>query len=166
MGVRGDPYLALGGFPGGRFVVGSRGVSEPEPFRLEIVVTDDDIDALGHASNIVFVRWIQDVALAHSAAVGLDIEAYRRLGAVFVVVRNEIDYLRPAMRGDTIECRTWISSVMAAKCLRSTEIVRREDSELLARSVTTWGFVEMATGRPRRITDPVREAFARPRAAG
>ena len=75
-------------------------MSAPDTFRLDLTVADDDIDVLGHASNIAFVRWIQDVAIAHSAAVGLDLEGYRRLGAVFVVVRHEIDYLRPALRGD------------------------------------------------------------------
>lgn len=136
-------------------------VSDKETFRLELTVTPEDIDALGHASNIAFVRWIQDVAVAHSAALGLGLEAYQRMGAVFVVVRHEIDYLRPALRGDVLEARTWISTVMAAKCLRSTELARKGDGQVLARGVTTWGFVEMATGRPRRITEEVRGAFER-----
>lgn len=136
-------------------------MSEPDTFRLQLVVTDEDIDALGHASNITFVRWIQDVAIAHSSAVGLDIEAYQRLGAVFVVVRQEIDYVRPAMRADVLEARTWISSVMAAKCLRRTELVRKSDGQVLARGLTTWGFVAVDNGRPRRIPDGVRTAFRR-----
>jgi acyl-CoA thioester hydrolase len=131
----------------------------PDTFRLELVVRDDDIDALGHASNISFVRWIQDVALAHSAAVGLDVDAYRKLGAVFVVVRHEIDYVRPALRADLLEARTWISSVAAAKCLRHTELVRRTDGALLARGVTTWGYVAFTNGRPKRIPEGVRTAF-------
>jgi acyl-CoA thioester hydrolase len=137
-------------------------VNEPGAFCVELTVEDDDIDALGHASNIAFVRWIQDVAIAHSTAVGLDLPAYQRMGAVFVVVRHEIDYVRPALRGDVIEARTWVSSVMAAKCLRSTELVRKTDGQLLAKGVTAWGFVELATGRPKRITEEVRMAFARP----
>jgi len=128
-------------------------------YAVELVVHDDDIDALGHASNIVFVRWIQEVALAHSSAVGLDLEAYQRLGAVFVVVRHEIDYLRPALRGDVLEARTWITDVMAAKCLRRTELVRKADGMRLARGVTTWGFVAFDNGRPKRIPPGVRDAF-------
>jgi acyl-CoA thioester hydrolase len=133
---------------------------EHETFRLQLTVRDDDVDVLGHASNIAFVRWIQDVAVAHSAAVGFDLDAYRRLGAAFVVVRHEVDYLRPAMLGDLVEARTWISSAMVAKVLRSTELVRVSDGQLLAKSLTTWGFVELATGRPRRIREELRLAFA------
>jgi acyl-CoA thioester hydrolase len=136
-------------------------VSQPDTFRLDLAVVDGDIDVLGHASNIAFVRWIQDVAVAHSAAVGLGLEAYQRLGAAFVVVRHEIDYLRPALRGEALEARTWISSVMAAKCLRATELVRKADGEILARGRTTWGYVELVTGRPRRIPDLIRAAFDR-----
>jgi acyl-CoA thioester hydrolase len=131
-------------------------VNEPETFCLELVVLDEDIDALGHANNIAFVRWLQSAAIAHSVALGLDLEAYRRLGAVFVVVRHEIDYLRPAMRGDVIEARTWVSNVMAAKCIRSTELVRKSDGQVLAKGITTWGFVEFASGRPKRIPLEVR----------
>jgi acyl-CoA thioester hydrolase len=131
----------------------------PRTFELDLVVADGDIDMLGHASNIAFVRWIQDVALAHSAAVGLGFEAYQRIGAVFVVVRHEIDYMRPALRGDALQARTWISGVRAASCERTTQLVRVSDGQLLAKGLTAWGFIEMATGRPRRIPDEVRVAF-------
>ena len=135
------------------------GVQTAPTFRLKLTVADADIDSLGHASNIAYVRWIQDVAVAHSEAVGLDLAAYQRLGAVFVVVRHEVDYLRPAFRGEDLEARTWIPNVMAAKCMRATEIVRCLDGALLAKSLTSWGFVEVATGRPRRIPEDVRAAF-------
>jgi acyl-CoA thioester hydrolase len=134
-------------------------VNEPAIFRLELRVADDDIDALGHANNVTFVRWIQEVALAHSAAVGFDLAAYQRLGGAFVVVRHEVDYVRPALRDDVLEARTWLSSMMTAKCLRCTELARKDDGQLLAKAVTSWGFIELATGRPKRIADEVRAAF-------
>lgn len=127
---------------------------------MERVVEPSDIDLLGHANNVSFVRWIQDVAVAHSAALGLDFEAYRRVGGVFVVVRHEVDYVRPAFRGDAIELRTWIADLMAAKCTRATELRRSADGELLAKALTTWGFVELATGRPLRMPDDVRAPLA------
>lgn len=140
-------------------------MDEPDSFRLELVVKDDDIDALGHANNVVFVRWIQSAAVAHSAALGLGIETYRRIGAVFVVVRHEIDYVRPALLGDLLVAQTRVSSIMAAKCFRCTEIHRRSDGQLLAKGVTTWGFVELASGRPKRITPDVRMALEQCRPA-
>ena len=134
---------------------------------LAFEVGDDDIDVLGHASNIAYLRWVQDVAIAHSAAVGLDMEGYSQLGAVFVVRRHEIDYLRPVLRGEKLVLRTWIDSAAAAKCKRATDIVRISNGPdgaetVVARAMTTWGFVEITTGRPTRIPDSVRVAFAQP----
>jgi acyl-CoA thioester hydrolase len=134
----------------------------PSTYKIDVEVTDDCIDTLGHASNIAYVQWIQDVAVAHSVAVGLDFDGYRQLGAVFVVRRHEVDYLRPVLRGERLEVRTWIDSAMAAKCKRATEIVRIADdgAELVcARAMTTWGYVDTAAGRPTRIPETVRRAF-------
>ena len=141
----------------------SAATAVPAVFTLVSEVGEDDIDMLGHASNIAYLRWVQDVAVAHSAAVGLDMEGYSQLGAVFVVRRHEIDYLRPVVRGDKLELRTWIDSASAAKCKRATSIVRIETTEVIvAQAMTTWGFVELATGRPTRIPDSVRVAFSQP----
>ena len=138
----------------------------PALFTMPLEVGDDDIDMLGHASNLAYVRWVQEVAVAHSAAVGLDMEGYSQLGAVFVVRRHEIDYLRPVVRGEPLQLRTWIDSAFAAKCKRATEVVRAGTAGglpvVVARAMTVWGFVELATGRPTRIPDSVRIAFSQP----
>ena len=128
-------------------------------FVMQVEVNEADIDSLGHVNNVAYVKWVQDVAVAHSDSVGLNREAYQRLGAVVVIRRHEIDYLRSAMLGDAIELRTWIADVMAAKCIRATEIRRVADGTLLAKGLTTWGFVDVAAQRPTRITDELRAMF-------
>lgn len=128
-------------------------------YTIAVVVAESDIDELQHANNIAYIRWLQDVALAHSAAVGLDFEAYKRIGGVFVVRRQEVDYLRPVLRGMRLEVRTWIDSAMAAKCTRMTEICT-EDGTVACRAKTTWGFIDLASARPARIPEQIRAAFA------
>lgn len=130
----------------------------PAVFKQPFVVPASDIDELGHANNIAYVRWVQDVAVAHSVALGFGLDAYQRLGGVFVVRRQEIDYVRPVLRGEVLELRTWVDSTMAAKCLRRTEIVK-EDGTVVARALTTWGYIELATGRPARIPQVLRDAL-------
>jgi acyl-CoA thioester hydrolase len=63
----------------------------------------EHIDKLGHVNNAVWVQWIQEIAVAHwrSVAAPEHDESY-----FWVVVRNEIDYLRPAHEGDTVTART------------------------------------------------------------
>ncbi len=130
-------------------------------FSLAIEVAESDIDMLGHASNLAYLRWVQDVAIAHSEAVGLDFEAYKKLGGVFFIRRHEIDYLRPALRGDKLEVRTWVDSAAAAKTNRRTEVKRMSDGKILAKASTVWGFVDIATGRPTRIPEMIRTVFTK-----
>ena len=128
-------------------------------FRHRVTVGESDLDELGHTNNIQYVRWLQDAAIAHSAHVGLTWERYVALGGVFVVRRHEIDYLRSALRGDELEVRTHVASVMAAKSERRYEIVRLGDETVLVRALTLWGFVDTTMGRPMRIPDEIYVAF-------
>jgi acyl-CoA thioester hydrolase len=131
-------------------------------FQLEIVTAPDDIDQLDHVSNIAYVQWVLRVAQAHSDTVGWDYQAYKALGAVFVVRRHEIDYLRPAVLGDRIVLGTWIESWAGASCVRRTSIVRQLDGVELCKAATQWALMATGTGRPTRITPALVEAFRRP----
>lgn len=131
-------------------------------FTQRLMAQASEIDELGHVSNVVVVRWIQDVAVAHSSAVGWDYEAYRRHGAVFVVRRHEVDYLRPAFAGDEVVLETWIESFHAASTVRCTRIARGTDGAELATARTQWVLVSTDSGRPRRIPPVIASAFLQP----
>ena len=131
-------------------------------YTLPIVAAPEDIDELGHVSNVVYVRWIQDAAKGHSAAAGWPHEAYVAVGAVFVVHKHIIEYRAPAFAGDRLEAITFVASWSAATSERRTRIVRVGDGKELVRAVTTWAFVATDTGRPRRISPEIVASFARP----
>jgi acyl-CoA thioester hydrolase len=137
----------------------AKGERELTAFTVELAVAAEDIDLLGHASNVAYLRWVQDVARAHSEAVGFGYEAYRGLGAVFVVRRHEIDYLRPALPGDRLRLVTWVERWTAATSLRRTDVTRAAGGEVLARAATTWALVSLETGKPVRIDAAIRRAF-------
>lgn len=126
---------------------------------IELEPTADDIDDLDHVSNLVYVRWILQVALAHSDAVGWDNAAYRRLGAIWVVRRHEIDYLSSVLRGQRVAVTTWVEAVKGVSSIRRTSMRRTHDGVEVCRASSTWAFIDLATGKPRKITDEVRGAF-------
>ncbi len=130
-------------------------------YRHHHVVLPQEIDELGHASNVMFVRWVQDAAKAASADRGWDRGAYLKLGSVFVVRRHEVDYLLPAMEGDELELHTWIEAWTAATSVRTTRIVRARDQRDVGRASTTWALVAADTGRPTRIPVEMKSAFGK-----
>jgi acyl-CoA thioester hydrolase len=129
------------------------------PFSIRLQVGPQDLDELQHVSNVVYVRWIQDVAVAHSESVGLSLEAYRKQGAVFVVRRHEVDYLRAALAGDEVEVETRVAAMSPVTATRKTFIRRVADGQVLAQAETQWAYVSTTTGRPVRIPPEVVQRF-------
>jgi acyl-ACP thioesterase len=89
-----------------------------EVFELAISVKPEDIDELGHVNNVSYVRWVQDVAVAHwrSAAPAED-----QAKLLWVVVRHEIDYKQAAFLGDEILARTWVGGATRITFERHTD---------------------------------------------
>jgi acyl-CoA thioester hydrolase len=128
-----------------------------EVFTVHQTVGEAHIDVLGHVGNLVFLDWLLAAAQAHSAAVGLTWDRYRELGAAWVVRRHEIDYLGSAYLGDQLVVRTWIADTARATSIRNYEVLRED--RCLVRATTTWAFINLETGRPCRILEPVLVAF-------
>lgn len=128
-----------------------------ERFAISIHPVAADIDELGHVSNLVYLRWVADVAMAHSSARGWDLPRYFALGAAFMVRRHEIDYIAQVTLGQELSAETWVDSWKLASCIRKTEILR--DGKVVARAATTWAMIGLASGRPQRIPDELLAAF-------
>lgn len=127
--------------------------------RTEIVVTEEHIDELRHVNNVQWVRWVIDIAVAHSAAVGLDIATYLAMGVVWVVRRQEIDYLAPAKRGEKLIALTWVASYGQRSSVRKSLFLRAGDQKPLLQAATTWVMVDMQ-GRPALVPKGVVEKLA------
>ncbi len=131
----------------------------PEVYEHVHTVEDDEIDALKRASNVAYVKWMLDAAVAHSAAQGWPAEAYERLGSGWVVRSHKIEYRRPALPGDRVVVRTWVATMDAATSLRRYRMERAGDGTLLATAETLWAYIDFATGRPMRVPPDVARAF-------
>jgi acyl-CoA thioester hydrolase len=127
------------------------------PFLHKVAVAPQDIDHLGHAGNLVYLRWVQEAAAEHSSSRGLTREAYLARGEAFVVRRHEIDYLRPAFVDDQLVVETRVAEMGRASSLRKTRILR--GAEVLATAETDWAYIDLERGRPTRIPDEVKSRF-------
>ena len=128
-------------------------------FELIITVKPDDIDELGHVNNIIYLRWVQEVAVAHWTAVAPEADQQKLL---WVVVRHEIDYKQAALPGDEIIARTWVGDARRIRFERHTEIRRARDRALLAKAVTFWCPIDISTGKLTNVSPEVKSLFARP----
>ena len=116
------------------------------------------IDENGHANNVAYVRWMQDIAVEHYASIG-GIEA-QGPDVTWWVREHRIEYLLPAFEGEEIEIRTWVENVRRVRSLRKYEFVRKSDGRLLVKGETDWVFVDAKSGRPVAIPEEVAKVFS------
>ena len=133
----------------------------PAIFDLQHVVTAEEIDAQGHAGNVVFLGWMQDAALEHSRAQGWPPERYQQQKAGWVVRTHQITYLQPAFQGDRLVVRTWVADFQKLTSRRRYRILRPGDEQptVLATAETNWVYIGFERRMPRRIPDELSEAF-------
>jgi acyl-CoA thioester hydrolase len=128
-----------------------------ERFELPIEITPADIDELGHVNNVVYLRWVQDVAIAHWSTASTP---EQQAAVAWVAIRHEIDYKHPAKLGDAITARTWVGNADSHRFERHTEIVRTSDGKLLARARTLWCPISRSSGRITRVSNEIRARFS------
>ena len=81
----------------------------PTPFTLAINVRAEDTDRLGHANNVVYVRWLEEVSWAHIESLGMTWSLHEETGKAMAITRTEIDYLAAANEGDQLVLGTWLT---------------------------------------------------------
>ncbi|MCF0233341.1 MAG: acyl-CoA thioesterase [Thermoguttaceae bacterium] len=155
-------------------------------FSRIIEVVKSDVDVWGHANNVCYLHWMQDVAVGHSAAVGWTPERYLEYGGIWVVRRHEIEYRQSAFEGEKILAQTWIEEMKNVSCVRryhflqipaelaaSLDGVPEADAVkmavqgveaqakpvVFATAATLWGFVSTKTLRPVKVAQELRDLF-------
>jgi acyl-CoA thioester hydrolase len=124
---------------------------------MAIAVEPADIDGLGHVNNVVYLRWVQDIAIAHWKA---EASAADQEKLLWIVVRHEIDYKQPARLGDVILAKTWVGAATRIRFERHTEMLRASDGVLLARARTVWCPIDALTGKLVGVSAELRARFS------
>jgi acyl-CoA thioester hydrolase len=131
----------------------------PRIYTHRLTVPDDVIDVNRHVNNLAYLRWMQDIATAHSVAQGWPLERYLEIGAGWFVRSHFVEYLRPAFAGDGLIVHTWVAGITQRSSPRRYLFVREDGGQHIARAETLWVWVNFATGRPARIPSEVAAAF-------
>ncbi len=125
-------------------------------FTKDFTAASADIDELGHVNNAVWVRWIQELAVAHWEAVA---PPAHRDAFVWVVTRHEIDYRGNLAEGAIASATTWVPE--PPRGARFNRHFRFTDAEgrVLVEGVTTWALLDRATGRLLRVRPEIAAPF-------
>lgn len=128
-----------------------------EIFTQRFGVDPGDIDELGHVNNIVYLRYAQEIAIAHWRT-----RATPEMiaGFVWVVMRHEVDYRTPLTLGDDVEVRTWVDEApQGAAWARFVEIRKAGAEKPSAQIKSNWALLDAQTRRVRRVPQEIVQRF-------
>ena len=127
-------------------------------FSVPFTAQAADIDENGHVNNAVWVRWIQEIAVAHWEAVA---PPDHQAAHSWVITRHCVDYRANIALGDTAIGETWVDSPpMGARFDRNVRFLG-VDGRVMVEAVTTWALLDRESGRLQRVRPDIAAPFFR-----
>ncbi len=123
-------------------------------FRHPIGILPADIDHMGHVNNSVYLRWVQEAVVAYWEKVA---PAEAVTAHLWVALKHEITYRRPAFLEDLVVADVIAEHVQGARTFFSTVIKRGE--EVVAEVKSSWCCLDAVTKRPARLAKDVVARF-------
>jgi acyl-CoA thioester hydrolase len=134
-------------------------MTEPRIIERDLPIRTYDIDFAGIVSNIVYIRWLEDLRLAMME------EAYPIARALAedvapILLETRIAYERPVTIHDLLKGRMWATEMGRVKWHLAAEFV--VGAEVRARAAQVGLFIRLSTRRPIAPPLPLRQRFAPP----
>ncbi len=121
-----------------------------------------DIDVMGIVSNIVYIRWFEDLRLAFLDTY-MPYEDFLDAGISPVIGRTEVDYKRPITMADRPMGRIWLPELGRARWRLHFEI--SVGDRIHCAGVQQGYFIDLTRKRPVPAPEPLATAFASAQAA-
>lgn len=115
-----------------------------------------DIDFAGHVSNIVYIRWLEDLRYLLLEK-HYPLEPLMGRGIAPILVRTNIQYKRAIRLFEPVIGQMWGQSIGAARMIIGARIVVND--EVCADVVQEGVFADLESGRPVRIPMDLRRIF-------
>ena len=131
---------------------------QKQPFEVEIYlpVRTYDIDFAGVVSNIVYVRWLEDLRLEMLAR-HFPLDEQLKSGIAPVIVQTKIDYKQPIKISDTPSGKMWIKTMESLRWTVSAAIAVNGKVAALGEQVGI--FVDLQNSKPIRMPERLKQKY-------
>lgn len=126
-------------------------------YKYTLTVQEEDLDELLHVNNVVYLKYLQEAAIAHWNTLATE---EIRDSIRWIVRKHEIEYLSSAGLGDNLEITTWVNTAEGASSERAYEI--RNGGKLLVKARTLWISVDPSSLKPKRISEEIKDILGVP----
>jgi acyl-CoA thioester hydrolase len=134
----------------------SREQKRPLEIELSFPVQTYDIDFAGIVSNIVYIRWLEDLRLA-LAAPYFPVQKMLENGVAPLLVKTAIEYKQPINIFDKPTGKIWMSKMKSLKWMMDAEIIVAGKVAAIAQQ--SGCFIALSTRRPVPIPAELSQAY-------
>ncbi|NJL10580.1 MAG: acyl-CoA thioesterase [Calothrix sp. SM1_7_51] len=130
------------------------------PLEVELIipVKTYDIDFAGIVSNIVYIRWLEDLRLKLLDEY-LPLEKQMQLGRAPIMTGTQIEYKRQIKLFDSVIGRAWMSELKRVKWVIQAEFLLH--NEIAAQARQTGAFICLEKKRPVEIPLELQQEFSK-----
>ena len=128
----------------------------PLEVELQLPVKTYDIDFAGIVSNIVYVRWLEDLRLEMLDRF-LPLAEQLKNGIAPLILQTKIDYKQAIQMADRPIGKMWIESLESLRWIVSAEISSAGKTSAIAQQ--TGIFINLENKRPIRIPERLQQQY-------
>ena len=125
--------------------------------KLNLPIKTYDVDFAGIVSNIVYIRWLEDLRLEMFEKY-LPLKSLMARGFCPVVASTQIKYKRALRMFDRPIGKMWMSELSKVRCTLQAEIHLNE--EIVSSATQTGFFIKLTTMRPIAIPEELKQIYA------
>ena len=129
----------------------------PMEVSIPIIVRSYDIDFAGIVSNIVYVRWMEDLRMKF-LEVHSPLDAQMKAGFAPALTHTEIFYHKITRLFDAVIGKCWVEELTRATWTLAGEFT--VDGDVVATARQSGAFIRLDTGKPVRSPLELREKYA------
>ncbi|MGM0521933.1 MAG: acyl-CoA thioesterase [Pseudomonadota bacterium] len=127
--------------------------------RTTLRVRGYHLDGYGHVNNARYLEFMEEGRWAFFDEHPALIKELHQAGKAFVVVNLNIDYRAAAVAGDDLVVLTGIVEVGDRSAVCHHQIIRRQDSALVAKADLTFVLLDVKANKASSIEGDVRDAL-------
>ncbi|MBD2212442.1 acyl-CoA thioesterase [Nostoc linckia FACHB-104] len=131
-------------------------LQRPLEVELAIPVRTYDIDFAGIVSNIVYIRWLEDLRLKFLNEY-LPLDEQIEQGYIPILAGTEIEYKRPVKLIDKVIGRLWVNSLGRLKWTVQAEILA--NNVIAAVAIQKGAFLSSHNNRPVPVPEKLQQIY-------
>jgi acyl-CoA thioester hydrolase len=130
--------------------------NRPFEVSIDFMVKTYDIDAAKHVSNIVYIRWLEDLRM-RALEVYYPLEKLYREGISPVILRTDIEYMQAIQLFDRPKGILWMDKMEGLRIYLSAQFV--VNGKIVCQAHQTGIFIDIEKQKPVRIPEGFRKQY-------